>query len=495
MLAITHTRIISSIQAALVQIEVHSSTGIPAFHLVGMAETAVKESRDRVNSAITNSGFEFPWGRLVVNLSPADISKAGSGYDLAIAVGLLLVSGQVPLKQATDIEFYGELTLSGQLRGIRGLLPALLAPSSRDKIRIIPTENADDAALVDDDNILLADSLKQVIDFLTERAALTNPPKIKTQKPPPMPLNWHEVREQKAVKQSLLLAAAGGHSALMIGPPGCGKSMLAQAFQGILPNLSREQMLQTATIYSIAGLPNPHWCRPPFRSPHHTSSAVAIIGGGGKAKPGEVSLAHNGLLFLDEFLEFTRAALEGLREPLETGEVHITRAEAKAIYPAQFQLICAMNPCNCGFMGSSQCRCTPDSIARYRSKLSGPLLDRIDLHINVFPIDPEKLMDPIDPAEKSSEYWREKVFECRQRQYQRQGVLNAQLGTNAIEALAVMDEDCQAFLRQSIRTLNLSGRAFHRILRLLITLSDWQGQPINQQMIAQAIALRSLDRQ
>ena len=495
MLAITHARICSSIKADPVLIEVHSSAGVPSFALVGMAETAVKESRERVRSAIVNAGFEFPWRHLVVNLSPADIPKTGSGYDLAIAIGLLMVSGQLSLANSDTFEFYGELGLSGQLNAVAGLLPALIKGRDAGKTLIIPSSNQADAAWIADANVYLANSLHDVVSFLKQNKSLMQAEPLAPEPLKPI-VDWQDVKGQLDVKQSLLYAAAGGHSALMIGPPGCGKTMLVKAFMSILPPLSESQSLDSAVIHSIAQQPTQTLNQriPPMRSPHHTCSEIAIIGGGSKALPGEVSLAHNGVLFLDELLEFSRAALEGLREPLENGEIHITRARAKAVYPAKFQLLCAMNPCPCGHYGHPRCQCSPEVVKRYMSKLSGPLLDRIDLHIEVQPISPSTLLNNNCPMEPNSHDWRQRIAKCHYTQYQRQGKLNSQLNPRELESLKFIQPKVQKHLLAAIEQLGLSARALHRIMRLLITIADWHQMPIDNSLVAEAISLRSLDR-
>lgn len=471
-LAIVRSRALDGLAAPEVAVEVHLAAGLPSFTLVGLAEAEVREARDRVRAAIVNSGFEFPARRLTVNLAPADLPKESGRFDLPIAVGILIASGQIDGRRADRHEFAGELSLSGLLRPIRGAL-AMAAGAAGDRSLVLPGESAAEAALAARGPVLGAASLLEVCAYLTGREELLPAPPR-----PPDPVaggpDLAEVRGQAAARRAVEVAAAGGHSLLLVGPPGSGKSMLAARLPGLLPPPSADEALESAAIQSVAGLFRPErFGVRPFRAPHHTASSVALVGGGSLPRPGEISLAHTGVLFLDELPEFERRVLEALREPLETGVVHISRAARQATFPARFQLVAAMNPCPCGHLGDDRCRCTPDQVARYRGRLSGPLLDRIDLVVEVPAIPPADLQAAA-PGEPSTAV-RARVEAARAVQSARQGEANTRLAGAAIDRHCQPDAAGAALLAQAIDRLGLSARAYHRILRVARTIADLAG--------------------
>lgn len=493
-LAVVHTRAQCGIQAQPVTVEVHLSNGLPSLSIVGLPETAVKESKDRVRSALLNSHFEFPARRITINLAPADLPKEGGRYDLAIALGILAASDQIPADKLADTEFYGELALSGELRGIQGALPSAMAAAKQPRKIIIPKSNGNEAALCSNADILVASSLLEVCAFLHGRSELENPT-TNSANPVFGSEDLAEVKGQAQAKRALEVAAVGGHNLLFYGPPGTGKTMLASRLPGILPPLPEDEALEAAAIYSIAqGKVPEHWRQRPFRNPHHTASAVALVGGGSNPKPGEISLAHNGVLFLDELPEFQRSVLEVLREPLESGEIQISRANAQVNFPARFQLIAAMNPCPCGYLGDYRCHCTPDQVKRYRQKISGPLLDRFDLHVPVNAVNPTQLQTH-EPHAKSSNKVRTQVVNARRIQLQRQGKCNALLSGKALEQLCTLNTKQKTLLADAMEKFGLSARAYHRTLRVARTLADMENaKSISDQHIMEALSYRGLER-
>ncbi len=496
-LAIVYTRANQGVEAPLVTVETHLSNGLPAFNMVGLPETTVKESRERVRSAILNAGLEFPDRRITINMAPADVPKSGGRYDLAIALGVLAASGQLCADKLADIEILGELALAGDVRGVQGVLPAVIAARDADRQLMLPFANREDASLVSGTHNVVVSNLRQAWAHFQESPLPFCPSQV-----PGIPVNniFNEIRAirgQPFAKQALLLAAAGGHHLLMVGPPGTGKTLLANVLPGLLPSLDESQSLAVAAVRSVAGLSvdAASWGLPPFRAPHHGTSAVALVGGGRHAMPGEVTLAHGGVLFLDELTEFKRHVLECLREPLEAGHVYISRADYRVRFPARFQLISAMNPCPCGFAGDSRglCRCTPDRIARYLEKISGPLLDRIDIHVEVPRLASDDLRQQAPADEPDSAALREQVTLCRQLQVKRQGCLNRDLSAEMLDSVCPLEKTAEKLLRQSMDKLNLSARATHRLIKLARTIADLeQSQVITAAHIAQAAVYRQL---
>ncbi len=496
------SRALNGLQAPSVTVEVHLAFGLPGFVIVGLPETEVRESKDRVRAAIQNSGFEFPVNHLTVNLAPADLPKDSSRFDLPIALGILAASGQISSEALGNYEFIGELSLSGQLRALNGVLPIALTLKNDTQVGLIlPSDNAAEAALVEDLAIYPADTLLNVATcFLKNNPQALSPYHRKSDVLTVASVypDWQDVRGQTQAKRALEIAACGGHSILMSGPPGSGKSMLAQRFPGLLPPMTDIEAIESASVRSLNGsFKTELWRQPPFRSPHHTASAVALVGGGSNPRPGEISLAHCGVLFLDELPEFERRVLEVLREPLESGVIMISRAARQAEFPARFQLIAAMNPCPCGYLGhkSGKCRCSPDQVARYQGRISGPLIDRIDMQIEV-PALPADDLGRHAQGQSSAQIQR-KVSAARARQIRRQGKPNHLLSVKDIDQFCALDAATMTFIHNVMTRLNWSARAYHRVLRLARSIADYDaaddmGQDMTKESINPVITMAHL---
>lgn len=497
-LAITYCRSSRGIDAPLVSVETNITHGMPCFQMVGLPETAVKESKERVRVALRNSQFRFPRERIIINLAPADLRKRGGRFDLAIAIGILAASGQIPKDDLHHFEFAGELGFTGSLRPIYAALPFAIKTHSAKRSLFISDTNKNDVSLVEGLRIYPANHLLQVCAHLLGQQRI---PELQFPAHPPScvaKIDWSEVRGQHHAKKAMELAAAGGHNLLMIGPPGTGKTMLSQCLPGILPPLAKSDALEVAAINSLcrSKIDPKTWLTPPYRTPHHSASHVALVGGGTPVHPGEISRAHQGILFLDELPEFSRAALEALREPLESGEINIARANFHECFPAKFQLVAAMNPCPCGYANSKrqECRCTPDQIARYQNKISGPLLDRIDLHVQVPPL-PRGELTKTSQAGEDSTTVRKRVSKAHKKQIDRQMKLNRHLSGKDLRSICPLQKKDNILLEQSIDRLQLSTRSYQNILRVARTIADLANEEqVSTIHLSEALSYRSFDK-
>jgi magnesium chelatase family protein len=495
-LAVTLSRAQEGIAAPQVMVEVYLSGGLPCTNIVGLPEAAVREARDRVRVAIQSTAFEYPGRRVTVNLAPAELPKDGGRFDLSIALGILAASGQVPREKLDDCEFLGELALTGALRSVSGVVPALLRARARGRKVVVPRENAAEAALVSDVDVRVADTLAEVCGWLRGADELSAPVGLPGDGGADDGPDLSDVRGQLQARRALEITSVGGHHLLLIGPPGTGKTMLAERLPGILPPMSESEALETCAVLSVAGQVTDlaRWRRRPFRSPHHTASAVALVGGGSYPRPGEISLAHNGVLFLDELPEFSRHVLEVLREPMESGHILISRAARQSTFPAQFQLVAAMNPCPCGYAGDprQRCQCTPDQIQRYRARISGPLLDRIDLCVEVPSMPLADLGSPRSGRDEDSATVRARVLRARRHALMRAGRPNAEISTRELERDCALGPPERRWFENALERLGLSARAYHRVLRVARTIADIDGGAalLEREHLAEALQYR-----
>lgn len=490
-----HSYAVIGVTAEPIHIEVHIANGLPGLSIVGLPEAAVRESKDRVRSAILNSGFDYPARRITVNLAPAGIPKYGAGFDLPIAIGILHASDQLKIPQQApsqtsplnDYAFVGELSLSGELRPVSGALPIAVKSLKDNKQLLLPAQNLDEVRILNNSGYRYADSLLRLCTHLSGEQPL--PLAANTEvRVADTELCLSDIQGQAQAKRALEIAAAGCHSMLMQGPPGTGKTMLASRMQGILPSLTVEQAIEVASIYSVAQIPRHAIQSAPYRAPHHTASAVALVGGGSRPIPGEISLAHRGVLFLDELPEFPNKVLEVMRQPLESGEIWISRASLKTIFPANFQLIAAMNACPCGYLGEARCQCTPDRVNRYQSKISGPLLDRIDMQIYLSR--PKAPLSFDKSQADSSASVRKRVLNARRLQQQRQGCCNSQLPPASIDEMLRTDADLSNLAHLALDRMQLSLRALHRSMRVALSIADLQHADLDCQHLTEALSYR-----
>lgn len=498
-LAVVFSRAGMGIEAPLVTVEVHLSHGLPSLNIVGLPEAAVKESKDRVRSAIINSNFEFPARRITINLAPADLPKDGGRFDLPIALGILAASEQIPAEHLSKFEFIGELALTGELRPVKGALPVALACTQAKRTLVVPKDNADEAGLVPSNRSQFAEHLLQVCHSLSHNQPLSDCHSNASLNGHHFSVDMSDVIAQESAKRAMTIAASGKHHLMFIGPPGTGKSMLASRMPTILSTMSETEAKESASIYSVShlGFDAQQFFTRKYRDPHHSCSAPALIGGGSHPKPGEISLAHKGVLFLDELTEFSRQVLDNLREPLETGRVTISRAAHQAEYPANFLLLAATNPCPCGHFGNTKqhCRCTPDNIRRYLSKISGPLLDRIDMQVEVPLLSQDELLNGRKQTQRSSNDIRQEVKASQKSQLDRQGKLNGQLEASEVDEYCALGKGSKELLTQALTRLNLSARSYHRILKVSRSIADLELSPlIEPKHISETLNYRKMER-
>lgn len=494
-LSIVYTRAALGVHAPLITVEVHISNGLPGLTMVGLPETAVKEARDRVRSAVINSGYEFPPKKITINLAPADLPKEGGRYDLPIAIALLAASEQLKADRLHQFELIGELALTGALRGVTGAISGAMEAIRAGRQSIVSAENADEVGLIGGEECFIASHLQEVCAFLEGRSPLQHPDP-QQDIPPVSDADIRDVIGQQQGKRALEITAAGGHNLLLIGPPGTGKTMLASRLPGILPSLNNQEALESAAILSLVNSAHVHtqWCKRPFRSPHHSASLTAMVGGGSIPEPGEISLAHNGILFLDELPEFERRVLDALREPIESGKIHISRTRAKITYPARFQLVAAMNPSPTGHYQGNHNRTTPEQVMRYLGRLSGPFLDRFDLSLEI-PLPPPGMLSQPSAEGENSEVVRGRVIAAQQRQISRQGKLNAWLESGEIKHWCGLQEEDANWLEQALIQLGLSIRAWQRLLKVSRTIADLNAsESITREHLQEALGYRAIER-